>query len=472
MRTTLFQFAARHIPCLRPRLRGLGDDSGQVILLAAVGLAVITSFIGLAIDVGHIRYVKRNLQTAADGAALAAALEIQPCYGVPNCPAMQTAAQTAASENGATGSVLVTNCGPTGSTGTTLIVDNPPCMMATDPNTGKNNYVEVLVSQVVTTYFARLAGYNNVPVQARAEAARAGGASCIFALDTGNSAITVLPLAIVNASCGIVDESSSSSALLCPLLSSLSATQINVTGGAVGGLLGLPLCAISPTPRTNVAVPNPADPLAYLPKPSVPACGTSTSSPYHGSSTPLSIAGNATLYPDGAYCGGINILSTANVTFQPGTYVLKSSGGSGGLTIYLLSSVSGTGVTFYNLGPSGGINMIAPSVSLTGGVDLVAPTTGTYAGILFFQDAQDTASSNLVGSLSLNTVLEGTYYFPSAAVTFTLSGSSNYNIVVAKDIIFAPVTIGLTTLATGFNSSYSTLVNGSPVAGTGAVLVQ
>src|ERR1700722_8517502 len=44
------------------------DESGQAIVLAAVGLSVIVSFLGLGVDVGHLRYVKRNFQMAADAA--------------------------------------------------------------------------------------------------------------------------------------------------------------------------------------------------------------------------------------------------------------------------------------------------------------------------------------------------------------------------------------------------------------------
>jgi hypothetical protein len=219
-------------------------------------------------------------------------------------------------------------------------------------------------------------------------------------------------------------------------------------------------------------VPKPSDPLAYLPKPTVPACGTSTSSPYHGATAALNITGTATLYSDYAYCGGINIQPGAIVTFEPGTYVLTSSHGAGGLTINLGTTVTGNGVTFYNYGPSGGISFPFTGVTL-GGVDLVAPTTGTYEGILFFQDPQDTTGAQIYGTSVWNTTLEGTYYFPKASVTYAFSGPVNYNILVAYDITFAVLTFGTTNYNTsGFSNNYSTLADGSPTQGTGAVLVQ
>jgi Flp pilus assembly protein TadG len=451
------------------RLKGLTGESGQVLPLAAIGMAVIISFLGLAVDVGHIRYVKRNLQLAADAAALAGALEVQSCLGANDCSALQAAAQNALTENGLSGSTVIANCASTAGSGLTVMVNNPACALgAADPNYNKSGYVEVIASESVPTYFARIVGWNNVPISARAEASRTGGAACIYALDpSASGAISVDLLASISSPCGIVDESSSSSALTCLLLSSINASYINITGGAVSLL-----CSTSPSPKTSVAVPTPADPLAYLPKPSRPACGTSTGSPYHGAPAALNIVGSATLYADGAYCGGINIAPGANVTFQPGTYVLTSSNGPGGLSIDLLSNVSGTGVTFYNYGPSGGVNFPLTGVTL-GSVDLVAPTSGTYSGILFFQDPQNTSTANISGTSALNTTLEGAYYFPTARVTFALSGPANYNILVANDIDFAILTFGFTHYKTsGFSNNYSSLANGSPIGGIGAVLVQ
>jgi hypothetical protein len=141
------------------------------------------------------------------------------------------------------------------------------------------------------------------------------------------------------------------------------------------------------------------------------------------------------------------------------------------LTIDLGTTVNGAGVTFYNYGPSGGIQFSFSSFT-SGGVSLVAPVSGTYAGILFFQDPRDTAGATILGSPSWNTLLEGSYYLPTASVTFAFSGPVNYNILVAYDIEFAYLTFGSTTLTSGFSSNYSTLVNGSPTSGSSAVLVQ
>jgi Flp pilus assembly protein TadG len=349
------------------RLRSLWkDEGGSVLILTALGMTVIIGFVGLAIDIGSLRYSQRHLQAATDAAAVAAALEIPACQGSYNCQALQTAAQTSLAENGFSGSTLSANCPGSIGMGLTLMVNNPPCYQGTsDPNTGKANYAEVVASENVQTYFAGMLGFLNVPISARAEAASTPNPDCIYALDpTGGNAITVDLLATVSSSCDIVDESNATNALSCNLIASVTAPEVEVVGGSEGLL-----CLPGSTPRTGIPVPSPADPLASVPKPAVLGCGTTISSPFHGSSGALSILGNAVLYPDQSYCGGITILPTANVTFMPGVYVLRSGGLlglQGGLTISLLATVTGNGVTFYNYGPNGAISFVASSVNLGG----------------------------------------------------------------------------------------------------------
>ncbi len=443
-------------------------EDGSVLVLSSILLLAVIAALGLAIDVGNIRFTQRRLQSAADAAALAAALQVSNC-GWQSCTSMQTAVKTAMTENGFAGATVTADCsGWGGSTGLVVVVNDPPCLQGpSDPNHGNTNYVEVVASEQVPTFFASLLGRRSFVVPARAEAKRTPNPNCVYALDpTGGNAITVDVLAAITATCGIVDESNAWNALSCNLIAAVTAPSVEVTGGTQGLL-----CLPSTTPRTGMPVPTPADPLSGLTKPTMPSCGTSTSSPYHGSSNPVTVLlGSATFYPDGAYCGGITVGPASNVTFMPGTYTLKSVGGllgpQGGLSISLLANVSGTGVTFYNYGPYGGITFLAPLVNL-GGVNLSAPTSGTYACVLFYQDPGNTSQATLIGSPSWNTSLEGAYYFPNANVLYAASLPVSYNMLVAKDIEFLALTGGGT-----FSNDQSSIPNGCPFSGGGSVLVQ
>jgi Flp pilus assembly protein TadG len=468
------------VPSFRSKLRSLdgfiAEESAQTIVVAAICLMALIGFVGLAIDVGHLRYEQRRLQIAADSAALAAGLELQTCVtaNTTNCSAMQKAAQTSIAENAYTDATLVANCGTMPGSGLGLMVNNPVCANGTsDPNHGNANYVEVVMKEYATTYFARLLGFSTVPISVRAEATRAP-APCIYALDpNGINAITVDALASLQATCPIVDESKSAYAFGCNVLASVSATMIRVTGGAEG-LLCL---GVNPPPETKAPVPTPADPLSYLNPPTFTP-GVCTQSPLLGL-TSIQILGKVTLNP-GTYCGGLVIGPLANVTFNPGTYIFTSTGLLGipllgGMTVTAGATITGNGVTFYNYGPSngltGGITFAASALS---NINLTAPTTGPYAGVLFYQDRANTAPAILAANLLTNNTLQGAFYFPSASVSYAVNGgNAKFNILVAKDIDFAVITLGSTAYEQSvFGNNYSSLPGGVSITPTGAVLTQ
>ena len=454
------------------------DERGSILVTTALCMVMFISILGLAIDFGHFLFVKRNLQGAVDAAALAAALEARTCNGTAVCTAMQSAAQGALQENGIAADTVLTNCSTGAATGTTLILNNPPCAISSDPNKGKATYAEAILSQPVQTYFASLVGLKTVTVKARAEAAHGLGGPCIYALNPTGPAFTILAGVLVKSRCPIVDESKSASALTCVVGAFLYAPRISVSGGSEGLL-----CLATSTPQTYQPTPTPADPLAYLPAPSTAndACGTSTSSPYSGSSSAVNIVlgGNVTFNP-GVYCGGISITAAlaSNIKFNPGTYVLKDGPGllgvtSGGLniTLNLLTSITGTGVTFYNAGSHGSLMVVEPvsggSYLSLSNVSLSAPTSGTYSGILFFQAHGITSTGVFVANLINSSKLEGAIYLPDGDVSYGVSAiSSAYNILVAKDI-HLNVAVGSV-----FGDDYSGLAEGSPLNGNNVALVQ
>jgi Flp pilus assembly protein TadG len=454
------------------------EESGAILAVTALCLVLFLSILGFGVDVGHLLFVKRTMQNAVDAAALAAALEARTCNGTSACGAMQVAAENALTENGFTATTVLTNCTGTAGAGVTLTVNNPPCAISSDPNKGKTNYAETMISEPVPTYFASLMGLHSVTITTRAEAARGLSGPCIYALNPTGPAITIVAGIIVKSRCPIVDESTSTNALSCVIGAFLYAPRISVSGGSQSLL-----CLAASQPETYVPAPVPADPLAYLPAPSTAnnACGTSTSSPYTGSSSPVNITlGGNVVFNPGVYCGGISITAAllSSIKFNPGTYILKDHAGilgitQGGLNITLneLTSITGTGVTFYNEGMQGSLMVVEPvsggSLLSLSNVSLSAPTTGTYAGILFFQAHGSTPTAVFVANLIDNSKLEGAIYLPDGDVSYGVSAiSSAYNILVAKDI-HLNVAVGSL-----FGNDYSSLPDGSPLNGNNVSLVQ
>lgn len=459
-------------------VRSIGNGEGSVLVMTALSMTILLAILGFAIDAGHFWFVQRTLQNAADAAALAAAMETRTCGGTSSCTAMKAAAQNALTENGLTATATLTACSGSAGSGVTLMIDDPPCAISTDPNSGKANYAEVIVSEQVSTFFAGLAGLRTQTVSARAEAARGVGGPCIYALDPTGPAIFILAGVIVHSRCPVVDESTSSDALSCVVGAFLYAPRISDSGGTAGLL-----CLAHSTPETYVPEPTPRDPLGYLDAPSTAnnSCGTSTGSPYYGSSKAVNIVlGGNVVFNPGVYCGGINITASllSKITFNPGTYILKDGTGllgitQGGLNINLneLTSITGNGVTFYNEGPNGGFSVTEPvtggSLISLGNINLSAPSSGDYAGVLFFQAHGVSSSGVFLASLLENSKLQGAIYLPDASVTYGVSAiSSAYNILVAKDIY-----LNVAVLST-FGNDYSSLEYGSPLEGNNLSLVQ
>jgi len=388
-------------------------EKGQTLVAMVLSMTVVIGFLGLGIDFGYLRSVKGRMQSAADAAALAGASELR--YGD------AVAAGKADS---------ATNGFADGVSGVTVTVNNPP-QTSTDPHYNDSNYVEAIVSQSVSTHFARIFGVQSVVVQARSEAHLGSSPDCMYTLNPTAQNALLANGSTVHSQCGIVDDSSASQALLFNG-STVSATSISVVGG--DNLNG---STVTPTPVTGAA--SGADPLAYLPKPTVGSCQY-TNKQVNGTSAVLS---------QGVYCSGL-LLNGSTVTLNPGLYII-----SGGSFQVNGSSVTGNGVTFYITNNA--------SVVINGGntVSLIAQTTGTYAGILFFQDPSDTQQATLNGS---NPVYQGAMYFPAANLLYNgCAASTAYSILVASTLQLNGTNY--------INNDYSSLPGGSPIRG-GAVLAE
>src|SRR5487761_1468136 len=110
---------------LMKMLRKLKNESGQAMVLTLLSMTALLGFVGFATDVGVLLREKRNMQTAADSAAIAAAQELN--YGD-----MTAAANGAAAQNGVT----------IGTNGGTVTVNSPPKSGA---YAGLNGYAEAIV---------------------------------------------------------------------------------------------------------------------------------------------------------------------------------------------------------------------------------------------------------------------------------------------------------------------------------------
>ena len=57
--------------------RNWKDDKGQVLVLTALCMTMLLGFMAFAVDMGLLFHTKRNIQIAADAAAIAGALDYE-----------------------------------------------------------------------------------------------------------------------------------------------------------------------------------------------------------------------------------------------------------------------------------------------------------------------------------------------------------------------------------------------------------
>jgi Flp pilus assembly protein TadG len=399
-------------------MKRLKDESGQVLVLSVLSMALLIGFLALAVDVGTLFRAKRLMQAAADSAAIAGAQEYP--YGDTTA-----AANAAAGQNG----VAV------GVSGNTVTVNSPPL---SGPFLNQAGYVEAIVSQSQPTFFGKIFTGNmfrsSVAVTARAVATNGTGNGCMYLLGSSGPDIQL-------------SGSGTISVLQCGIFSNAS-VAISGSGSvdtkAIGVAAAAPGYSDSGSGRFN-PLPTPgmaavSDPLAYISQPSVPTYPSCP--PFSASGT-----GPVTLTP-GCY-GGISVSGSGPVTFGAGNYEFNgpvSFSGSGAVTLgsglYIFntngsfnssgsSTVTGSGVTFYVTTAAGAFNL-----SGSGPLNLTAPTSGTYDGILFFQERGDGNTFSISGSGNMN--LNGIFYMPSAGLNLSGSSSSTYDAdFIASNVVLS-----------------------------------
>jgi hypothetical protein len=424
---------------LTPPINGTEPrKKGQALLFATLTLSFIFGLMALAIDLGWAYYKVEQAQGAADSAAMSAAVYALnnghtcgnngvTCGSVYYCanpnvnPAttnLQVGCLYAAANgfnNAGDQSVWLTadSSVPPGSRGSNVnywvqanISENIPGLfhISQQQNTGG----AALLLLGLTTSSSSAVSTAAITVTP--------SASCIYAIDTGNTAnaFTVSGSATVTSSCGIYVNSSNTGAINLNGSASVHASQILVHGNYTINNRA----TVSPTPTTDADVQ--ADPLANLPAPSVGVCDHIN---WNWSSS-----NSATLNP-GVYCGGITITGSGPITFNPGTYIINGGGFNWGGS----ATLTGSHVMFYITGQNG--YTAAPlNASGNGSINLTAPSSGAFEGLLFYQDRSLTYTTANTFNGNSNSVTTGAFYFPTTSLTYSGSSTGRYQALVAKTI--------------------------------------
>jgi len=406
-------------------LRVFREESANVAIMFGLSAPVLLGGAGIALEAGNWYYTRREMQNAADAAAIAASSNGTSSYA--------TEAQAVTANYGfvnGSNSVTVTP------------LNNQPC-----PD-GTTTCYTVTITKSVPLYLAQVLGYNGnttvgghkgVSLQTSATATQGSQQVQLCLLALGTTSTDIISNGAPNANlagCNIMADSSST----CN--GHNLGANYGIAHGSDNG------CGINQVSNAPI-VP---DPYAYLAS-QIPAmgnhCGTTPTYPQedkHGGGLPSSnmwSSSTLNLANSTVMCGDQQLQNDVTINDTNGPAVLVIENGQLDLNGHTLSTASGSSVTliFSGDGTSGYTHYP------TGGGTLAtsAPTSGTWKGMALYQDPSitDGVSFTYAGNTP-EWDMNGIVYLPNANVTF--SGAVNKN---ATSACFMLVVNDLTINGTG-----------------------
>ena len=387
------------------RLRS--NERGNVLAMGAAAMPLLIGSAALGLDTIQLSLAKRQLQRAADSAALAGAYALT----------QEQSADFAVARDLKLNDVGMLSGAP--------IVENAP---TSGSFAGDSDAVRVILKAQPATPF--MAFFRGDPTTLTATATAASvfrGEYCMVALETAAvTGVTFEGNSTVNLHCGVISNSKAAQAVWASGSARVQATPVAAVGGvpASGAF-------VEPTVLRPYAVAQ-DDPFAGL---------TRTPSPPQGMPCKAGIEvlpnRQETLEP-GCY-KGIDIKGT--LTLAPGTYYIDGSGGSqSNLALGSQAVLKGSEVTIVltSSTPTNPGSFADISMHATANLQVTSPNSGPFKGILFYQDPRaPDGTSKINGTAS--SLMEGAFYFPSRQVTFNGNSAMQTKCVqiVARRLVFS-----------------------------------
>jgi hypothetical protein len=383
------------------------NKRGNALVLAGAALPLIVGSAGLASDTIQWALWKRQIQRAADSAAMAGVYAIVQGKAVGTCSDIAGATYVNPVAYDLKKNVHV-NITPT------CTMPAPTGAFAADPDAVR---VDLSVQKQLSFSGMFMSSAPIISASATATIVPAGKYCAISLINTGTTGISAGGTADVNLGCGMITNSISMDAAVAFGSSTVTASPVAAVGGIDAsdnwgaGTVLQPFTIAAEDPFADVNPPTPTGCQTFN-------ALTQTNNNNPGNTIDLTAAGSP-LTAGGTYCikeNGGNLNIQGKVILPSGTYVLDRTdltmtNNNAELTChactFILTSADGT-----NIG----------DLSLQGGkVDVSAPDDGTYSGIAFYQDRRATQCLNNCNLLNgnSNSALVGALYFPNQQLTFT-----------------------------------------------------
>jgi hypothetical protein len=380
------------------------DRRGNALAIAGAALPLVLGSAGLASDTIQWTLWKRQLQRAADSAAMAGVYAIASDRAIGNCSDItgSTFASPVAYDLKKNYRVGITP---------TCAVTNPPSVggYTTDPRA-----VRVSLSIQKRLAFSGLFLPSVPTITATSTATIVpSGKYCVISLeDEAETGINATGSTDVNLGCGMITNSTSLTAAVATGSSEVTASPIAAVGGIPAsthwgtGTVLQPFTLAQEDPFAGVPIPS------YDPS----SCGGAPDAK-KGDTTDRSS-------DTGVICFNTPLAPNGHVILGKATYVLDGVGLSLLNTGSKISCNECTIIFTSHTADTNPGSIKSPNVS--GGIlDMVAPKNGTYEGIIMYQDRRATADNFIQINGNDKAKLEGAFYFPRA--DFTFQGNSGVN---------------------------------------------
>jgi len=459
------------------------NEDGQMLVFTALSMTVLFGFMAIAVDVSLLFRTKRNLQTAADAAASAAALDYYYNNSVLGANAVthavaegKTASKSNGYEDGVSGAAVSVSCAPT-----------------TGPEASAkcNGFFEAFVTSTNSNFFlsafAAMPNGNSklstVSVKARAVAGTPSASNnCIWLMDSsasGELSMTGSKSTLNANGCGVYLNSTSTQAVQFNGNPNITVQSLNlvstqdITKGLNNftGSINNNVVPQSPPIATDFAGATPSDcNVTYSGSSTISSSYAPPGAGSPSSTTPLvvcftqamTISGGTQASPINmaglAYTGSSSTSTSAGVIyeFQQGLTIGTGAWVNFGSSTYTAPTGTQTVGTYSNTSGAaidmqgGAFNILSGQANLS----VYAPTSGTYNGMAILQPASNksdssdnTCNGQTNGCLSTqfgsaNTNFDGMIFVPGGQVTLHDAGGG----VTASGLIADSINMATSTL--------------------------
>lgn len=368
------------------------DRRGNALAIAAACMPLFIGAAGLATDTIQWTLWKRQLQRAADSAAIAGVYDRE------------------ANSGATTNTYSTVNHDLTLNLHTFYTLKSGFPTVSYPANSGvMTNQVSVTVAIQQPLSFSSFFMTTAPTITATSTAASvpAGGDACVQALEP-----TAVPGILISGNAGIYMPD-------CVMYSNSPATNSayskgssDVTAEAVAAVGGIQESNNWHVGNYRPYSPKLPDPFANVtPSPSDMNCTTDA----------LDEKTNLASLPSGTNCfSSLSVGSNKTLTLPPGTYYING----GGAQIHGNLSCTGCTIVLTNKDPAS-TTIGQFDVNAGAEINLTAPTSGTFKGIAIYQDrrATDSGSANKINGNS-SSVITGALYFPSQELQYNGTGNT------------------------------------------------